>query len=112
MRQQYATRSLILVGILVLVGVGVIAQMIRIQNSAQAKVFLKLWVKVSKDWKKNPLLSGECERLQNELDGSGRLLIRASGTEPVLRVMVEARDAGTARLGDGDFESQVSGRLA
>jgi cell division protein FtsI/penicillin-binding protein 2 len=40
MRQQYATRSLILVGILVLVGLGVIAQMIRIQNSEQAKVFL------------------------------------------------------------------------
>ncbi len=40
MRQQYATRSLILVGILVLVGLGVVAQMIRIQNSAQAKIFI------------------------------------------------------------------------
>jgi phosphoglucosamine mutase len=51
------------------------------------------------DWKKNEKLSGECERLQKELDGSGRVLIRASGTEPVLRVMVEASDAQVAQRG-------------
>jgi phosphoglucosamine mutase len=51
------------------------------------------------DWKKNEKLKGECERLQQELDQSGRVLIRASGTEPVLRVMVEARDAGAAQSG-------------
>ncbi len=40
MRQQYAIRSLILVAGLVFVGLAVIVQMIRIQNSAQAKTFL------------------------------------------------------------------------
>lgn len=40
MRQQYATRSLILIALLGLVAVGIVAQMIRIQNSEQAKVFL------------------------------------------------------------------------
>jgi len=40
MRRQYAIRSLVLVIGLVLVGIGVIAQMIRIQNSEQAKIFL------------------------------------------------------------------------
>ena len=49
------------------------------------------------DWKKNTALAAEQERVNRELGGDGRLLIRASGTEPVLRVMVEARDAARAR---------------
>jgi phosphoglucosamine mutase len=32
-----------------------------------------------------------------ELAGTGRVLLRASGTEPLVRVMVEAADAGTAK---------------
>ncbi len=42
----------------------------------------------------------EIQRAESEamatLDGSGRVLLRPSGTEPVLRVMVEARDADVA----------------
>jgi len=49
------------------------------------------------DWQNNERLSSECETLQKELAGSGRVLIRASGTEPVLRVMVEASDEQVAR---------------
>ena len=51
------------------------------------------------DWKKSEKLASECETLRKELDGSGRVLIRASGTEPVLRVMVEASDEQVARKG-------------
>jgi phosphoglucosamine mutase len=51
------------------------------------------------DWKKSASLAAETEALQQELDGSGRVLIRASGTEPVLRVMVEASDEAVARRG-------------
>lgn len=49
------------------------------------------------DWKNNAALAAEQERVARELGGQGRILIRASGTEPVLRVMVEARDAARAR---------------
>ena len=49
------------------------------------------------DWRSNARLSAAQAAVERELAGSGRVLIRASGTEPVLRVMVEARDAGLAR---------------
>jgi phosphoglucosamine mutase len=49
------------------------------------------------DWKANRTLASEQEAVQRELADSGRVLIRASGTEPLLRVMVEASDADLAR---------------
>ncbi len=39
---------------------------------------------------KDPEVVGFAERLNKELDGKGRLLLRKSGTEPVVRIMVEA----------------------
>ena len=49
------------------------------------------------DWKKSEALASETRRAESELAGHGRVLIRASGTEPLLRVMVEARDEMQAR---------------
>ncbi len=49
------------------------------------------------DWKNSPQLASMSQTVQQELGNQGRLLIRASGTEPLVRVMVEARDAQQAR---------------
>jgi len=49
------------------------------------------------DWRQNAHLVAEAKAVEQELTGQGRVLIRASGTEPVLRVMVEAREASRAR---------------
>jgi phosphoglucosamine mutase len=43
------------------------------------------------DWQKNVALLSEKERVERELGDAGRVLIRPSGTEPLIRVMVEAR---------------------
>jgi phosphoglucosamine mutase len=42
-------------------------------------------------------LRAEVERINDELDGSGRALVRPSGTEPVVRVLVEAENEFEAR---------------
>jgi phosphoglucosamine mutase len=42
-------------------------------------------------------LFAEIERLNTELDGSGRILVRASGTEPVVRVLAEAENPWKAQ---------------
>lgn len=44
-------------------------------------------------WKDHPLILATLVDVERELDGHGRVLLRASGTEPLLRVMVEGRNA-------------------
>jgi len=60
------------------------------------QVLLNVRVAPGFDWQKNDLLMQEKKQVEVELSGRGRVLIRASGTEPLLRVMVEADDGELA----------------
>lgn len=60
------------------------------------QVLLNVRLAPGQDWKSNTLLAQTTQEVEQQLGASGRLLIRASGTEPLLRVMVEASDAQLA----------------
>jgi phosphoglucosamine mutase len=55
-------------------------------------------MKPDADWKGSDAIRRAIGKAEDALNGRGRVLIRASGTEPVLRVMVEAPDLDDAVL--------------
>lgn len=61
------------------------------------QTMLNVKVKPGSDWQSNVPLQKLIKEVEAELSDTGRLLIRASGTEPVVRVMVEAREAVMAK---------------
>jgi phosphoglucosamine mutase len=62
------------------------------------QTLINVRIAAGSDWRANTQLKEVQTAVERELGDNGRVLIRASGTEPVLRVMVEARDAAQARL--------------
>jgi len=61
------------------------------------QVLINVRLKSGQNWKSNPKLSATVAAVESELGVRGRILIRASGTEPLVRVMVEAPDADQAQ---------------
>jgi len=61
------------------------------------QVLINVRLQPGQDWKSNPHLADAQASVTRELGDAGRVLIRPSGTEPLVRVMVEARDAAAAK---------------
>jgi len=62
------------------------------------------------DWAGHAPLQAAIAHAEQALLGQGRVLIRASGTEPLLRVMVEARDAAQSQALAQALAAQVPTR--
>ena len=85
------------------------------QTLAESTADMSLWpqtlinvkVQAGFDWQKNTKLMQAKEQADKKLANDGRVLIRASGTEPLIRVMVEARHAELARTLAEDIAAQV-----
>ena len=60
------------------------------------QVLLNVKLKPGYDWKSDEVLNKQITKVEADLKDTGRVLIRASGTEPLLRVMVETQSADVA----------------
>jgi phosphoglucosamine mutase len=56
------------------------------------QVLVNIRVQRGYDWQKKPAVLKAKQAAEKTLGRNGRVLLRASGTEPVLRVMVEGKD--------------------
>lgn len=61
------------------------------------QTLINVRLRAGQDWQSNDRLTQAARAAEAELGDSGRVLIRPSGTEPLLRVMVEARDGAQAQ---------------
>ena len=61
------------------------------------QVLLNVRVREKVDLQSVPDIAATIRRVEERVDGQGRVLIRYSGTEPLLRVMLEGRDEGEIR---------------
>lgn len=57
------------------------------------QILVNVEVAKKENWKKNQNIMEEIEAAEEDIGKKGRVFVRASGTEPLIRVMLEARDA-------------------
>jgi len=62
------------------------------QKYPQVLINAKVSTAKKYDYEKNAEIKSAIEKLEKEFSGNGRVLIRPSGTEPVVRVMIEGQD--------------------
>ncbi|QWD10107.1 phosphoglucosamine mutase [Polynucleobacter paneuropaeus] len=60
------------------------------------QALLNIKIQSTYDWKADEKLKAQISKVEADLQNTGRVLIRPSGTEPLLRVMVEAQDEAIA----------------
>ena len=62
-------------------------------------------------FKDDEVIQGYIESQQQELFGEGRVLVRLSGTEPLIRVMVEGKDAAKIEKVAADIVEHIGQRI-
>jgi phosphoglucosamine mutase len=76
------------------------------------QVLLNVGVERRFDPLTEPAVAQAVQALERQFEGRGRIVLRASGTEPVIRVMVEGYDAGMVRKGARDIVAAVEAAAA
>lgn len=63
------------------------------------------------DMDKYPEIAKEIKRVEDELAGEGRVLIRKSGTEPLIRVMIEGKDKDYIEKSANDIAKIIKDKM-
>lgn len=71
------------------------------------QVLLNVKVARGFDWQKNGEVTKAKQAVEKRLGAKGRVLLRPSGTEPVLRVMVEGENQGKVSAGAAEIAAAV-----
>ena len=72
------------------------------------QVLVNVSTRKVRDRPASPAVRRAVRQAEAELDGGGRVLLRPSGTEPVIRVMVEGRDRAQVRRWANHIAAAVS----
>jgi phosphoglucosamine mutase len=75
------------------------------------QVLLNVRVREKKDLQTVPPVTDAMRRVEERLQGQGRLLVRYSGTEPLLRVMIEGKDQQEIQAWASEIVSTVREHL-
>jgi phosphoglucosamine mutase len=75
------------------------------------QVLLNVRVAAPERWAEDPEILEAIARAERTLNGQGRVLVRASGTEPLVRVMTECENSRTAEVTAQQLAELVSRRL-
>ena len=105
-------------------GIGTALQLLRIMEASSREledlasalvtypqVLVNVRVRERTDYMQIPAIASSIKRVEGLVDGQGRLLIRYSGTEPLLRIMIEGRNDGEIRQWANDIAEAVQGAL-
>jgi len=76
------------------------------------QVLVNVRVREKADYMQVPAIADTVKRVEQGLAGNGRLLVRYSGTEPLLRIMLEGKDDSEIRAWADEIAGVVRANLA
>jgi phosphoglucosamine mutase len=75
------------------------------------QVLVNVKVRERADYMRIPAIAESIERVESRVKGQGRVLIRYSGTEPLLRIMLEGNDDAEIRTWATEIADVVRANL-
>ncbi len=82
------------------------------QLTAYPQILLNVRVRARRDLAEVPAVAAAIAEVERRLGNSGRILVRYSGTEPLLRIMIEGQDQEQIRAWAEAIASEVQTHLA